>query len=122
MLQLYISHTNILHCCYLNCDNIFGYNNLDDLVSLIKKIEMAKNIERLDELTSFGLIYDEKLVCQYIHREINRGIFYGDNPFGATTSMLTVQILLMFILTRITHFLLSPCHQTYLVSQIVVSN
>jgi hypothetical protein len=82
---------------------------------------MGGRSERLDQLISKGIINDEKLVCQYVTRQTNKGVWYGDNPLHDTSSILALQIILMFLLSRITHFLLSPCHQTLLISQIVVS-
>jgi len=80
----------------------------------------AKN-ERLDQLTSHGMIDNEKLVCQYMTTDTYKGVFYGQNPLKETKPILAFQIILMFALSRITHFLLSPCHQTLIVAQIVVS-
>ncbi|XP_057450797.1 cation/H(+) antiporter 14-like isoform X1 [Lotus japonicus] len=75
--------------------------------------------ERLDELSSYGEIGDERLVCRYIEKHSTKGIFLGDNPLHHATSMIIIQIILIFIVGRITHFLLKPCHQTQLTSQIV---
>jgi len=80
----------------------------------------AKN-ERLDQLTSYGMIDNEKLVCQYMKTDTHKGVFFGENPLKETKSVLAIQIILMFVLSRITHFLLSPCHQTLLIAEIVVS-
>lgn len=74
----------------------------------------------LDPLTSSGMIGDEKLVCQYIENAENKGVWRGDNPLHHNISVLLVQIVLIFIVSRITHFLLRPFHQTLLAAQIVV--
>ncbi|KAL5077136.1 hypothetical protein RYX36_016120 [Vicia faba] len=74
---------------------------------------------RLDQLTSYGMINNKKVACQYFAREGNKGLWYGDNPLNATTSVLVVQIIVMFSLSRLTHFLLSPFHQTLLIAQIM---
>ncbi|AES69533.1 cation/H(+) symporter 13 [Medicago truncatula] len=78
----------------------------------------AKN-ERIDQWTSHGIIDNEKLVCQYMTTDTHKGVFYGENPLKETKSILAFQIIVMFALSRITHFLLSPCHQTLIVAQIV---
>ncbi|XP_058783729.1 cation/H(+) antiporter 14-like [Vicia villosa] len=81
-------------------------------------MEEAKN-KRLDQLTSYGMIDNTKLACQYIALDANKGVWYGDNPLNATTSVLVVQLIIMFCLSRFTHFLLSPFHQTLLIAQIM---
>ncbi|KAJ1381267.1 Sodium/solute symporter superfamily, partial [Sesbania bispinosa] len=86
-------------------------------LTLIKSVEMDD--EKLDDLSSTGMIGNEKLVCQYIEKHATRGIWLGDNPLHHTTSVLIVQITLIFIISRTTHLLLRPCHQTLLISQIV---
>ncbi|KAI5408490.1 cation/H(+) antiporter 14 [Lathyrus oleraceus] len=75
--------------------------------------------KRLDQLTSYGMINNKKLACQYIANTANKGVWYGDNPLHATTSILVFQIILMFFVSRLTHFLLSPFHQTLLIAQIL---
>lgn len=77
--------------------------------------------KRLDQLTSYGMINNKKLACQYIANTPNKGVWYGDNPLHATTSILVFQIILMFFVSRLTHFLLSPFHQTLLIAQILVT-
>ncbi|CAK8566022.1 unnamed protein product [Lathyrus sativus] len=75
--------------------------------------------KRLDQLTSYGMIDNKRLACQYIARDTNKGVWYGDNPLHGTTSVLIFQIILMFSISRLTHFLLSPFHQTLLIAQIM---
>ncbi|XP_027337485.1 cation/H(+) antiporter 14-like [Abrus precatorius] len=66
-----------------------------------------------------GMIGNDKLICQYVRKVTKRGIWLGDNPFNHITSIITVQIVFMFIIGRISYFLLKPCHQTLLIAQIV---
>lgn len=82
-------------------------------------MEEAEN-KRLDQLTSYGMIDNTKLACEYIAIDANKGVWYGDNPLNGTTSVLVVQLIIMFSLSRLTHFLLSPFHQTLLIAQIMV--
>ncbi|XP_057431094.1 cation/H(+) antiporter 14-like [Lotus japonicus] len=76
--------------------------------------------EKLDQLSSYGNIGMEPIVCQYIDRSRStNGIFLGDNPLHNPTSILVIQIILIFIVGKITHLLLRPLHPIQLVSQIV---
>lgn len=77
--------------------------------------------QRVDQLSSSGMIGDDKLVCQYVMKQAYGSVWLGDNPLQNPTSILFLQIILMFVAGRITYFLLRPCHQTFLVAQIVVS-
>lgn len=79
------------------------------------------DIERTDQLSSYGMIGDEKFVCQYVLKHTSKGIWFGDNPLYQDTSVLFIQIIVMYIVGRIIYLLLRPCHQTFLISQIVVS-
>ncbi|KAK7387274.1 hypothetical protein VNO78_27945 [Psophocarpus tetragonolobus] len=72
-----------------------------------------------DRLSSFGMIGNEELVCQYVIRNINRGVWFGHNPLNYNTTILFFQIIIMYIAGRVTYFLLRPLHQTFPVSQIV---
>ncbi|KAH1153372.1 hypothetical protein AAZX31_18G056200 [Glycine max] len=77
------------------------------------------DIERTDQLSSYGMIGDEKFVCQYVLKHTSKGIWFGDNPLYQDTSVLFIQIIVMYIVGRIIYLLLRPCHQTFLISQIV---
>ncbi|CAJ1960500.1 unnamed protein product [Sphenostylis stenocarpa] len=73
-----------------------------------------------DETSSSGMIGEEKIVCQYVVKHAQKGIWFGDNPLQHDTSVLVLQIIVMYVAGRITYLLLRPCHQTFLVSQIVM--
>ncbi|TKY47213.1 Cation/H(+) antiporter 14 [Spatholobus suberectus] len=72
-----------------------------------------------DQLSSYGMIGNEKLVCQYVIKHITKGVWFGENPLHHATSILFIQIILMYVVGRITYLLLRPCHQTFLIAQIV---
>jgi len=74
-----------------------------------------------NELISSGMIGNDKLVCQYAIKHTTKGVWYGDNPFHHGTPIILIQIVLMWAAGRITYFLLRPCHQTLIISQILVS-
>jgi len=71
--------------------------------------------------SSSGMIGNDKLLCQYAVKHPGSGVWYGDNPFHHSTSTILMQIIIMYVAGRITYFLLRPCHQTLIISQIVVS-
>ncbi|RDX59862.1 Cation/H(+) antiporter 14, partial [Mucuna pruriens] len=75
--------------------------------------------DRTYQMSSSGMIGSEKLVCQYVIQHTNRGIWSGDNPLHHATTILFFQISLMFVVGRIIYLLLRPCHQTFLIAQIV---
>ena len=70
--------------------------------------------EMLVQFSSYGMIGNEKIVCQYLGG-------HKINPLHHATSLLITQIILMFAVGRITHLLLRPCNQTLLIAQIMVS-
>ncbi|ESW18833.1 hypothetical protein PHAVU_006G074300 [Phaseolus vulgaris] len=72
-----------------------------------------------NELISSGMIGNDKLVCQYAIKHTTKGVWYGDNPFHHGTPIILIQIVLMWAAGRITYFLLRPCHQTLIISQIL---
>lgn len=90
-----------------------------EVLTFLKSTKM--DIERKDQLSSYGMIGNEKFVCQYVLKHTSRGVWYGDNPLHHDTSVLFIEIIVMYIVGRITYLLLRPCHQTFLISQIVVS-
>ena len=98
---------------------IMGLGHCFGALTFLKFIEM--DIERTDQLSSYGMIGDEKFVCQYVLKHTSKGIWFGDNPLYQDTSVLFIQIIVMYIVGRIIYLLLRPCHQTFLISQIVVS-
>ncbi|KAK7305482.1 hypothetical protein VNO77_43388 [Canavalia gladiata] len=74
----------------------------------------------LNELSSSGMIGKEEFVCQYVEDTHHFTTFWeGKNLLHHMTAVLTFQIILMFTVSRITHLLLKPCHQTFLIAQIV---
>ncbi|XP_057431658.1 cation/H(+) antiporter 14-like [Lotus japonicus] len=76
-------------------------------------------LETLNQLSSYGNIGQELLVCQYIEKHATKGIYLGDNPLHHTTAILIIQIIFIFVVGKITHLLLKPFHQTQLISQVV---
>lgn len=71
--------------------------------------------------SSIGMIGNDILVCQCDVKPMVRGVWFGDNPLHHATSILLFQIIIMYVAGRITYFLLRPCHQTLIISQLVVS-
>ncbi|KAI4315964.1 hypothetical protein L6164_023987 [Bauhinia variegata] len=75
-------------------------------------------MENID-YSSHGLIGKDKLVCQAVYKVSSEGLWNLHNPLKISTSLLIFQIIVIFIVSRITYFLLRPFHQTMLTSQIV---
>ncbi|XP_057431328.1 cation/H(+) antiporter 14-like [Lotus japonicus] len=75
--------------------------------------------EMINQLSFYGNIGIDQLVCQYIEKHGSRGIYLGDNPLHHPTTMLMTQIILIFTVGRIGHLLMKPCHQIQFISQIV---
>jgi len=77
--------------------------------------------ETSHRLSSSGMIGNDYLVCHHAMKSFVRGFWLGDNPLHHATSILLLQIIIMYIVGRSTYFLLRPFHQTLIISQIVVS-
>lgn len=119
-----LPHTHILWSLFALFLSFIGHIFLYPFgeLSFIKSSEMADEIEyeRLDELSSYGKIGDDRLVCRYIEKHASKGIFRGDNPLHHDTSMLIIEIILIFIVGRMIQLLLKSCHQTQFISHVVV--
>lgn len=64
---------------------------------------------------------DNGYICHTLDGSGSRGLFYGDDPLRFTLPGLLLQISLISMFTRATHFLLKPFGQPSIVSQILVS-
>ncbi|KAI4305376.1 hypothetical protein L6164_028746 [Bauhinia variegata] len=69
--------------------------------------------------SSRGLVGDTLLICEYAEETTHGSILSGDDPLTCVTAALLFQIFIIFSVTRITHFLLSPLRQTTIISHIV---
>ncbi|KAK7289903.1 hypothetical protein RIF29_03930 [Crotalaria pallida] len=75
--------------------------------------------ENVEDLSSTGMIGNEHIVCQYVEKHQSRGVWFGDNPFHHSTSILSAEIIIVFFVGRLVHLLLRPFHQTTIVAQIL---
>ncbi|CAO2840060.1 unnamed protein product [Amaranthus hypochondriacus] len=62
---------------------------------------------------------DNGYICHTLDGSGSRGLFYGDDPLRFTLPGLLLQISLISVFTRATHFLLKPFGQPSIVSQIL---
>lgn len=86
-------------------------------LTYLKSVEMDH--ENLEELSSSGKIGSEDFVCQYVERHKSRGFWLGDNPFHHTTNVVMFEVIVVFVVGKLIHAMLRPCHQTNIISQIV---
>ncbi|GAB4855330.1 hypothetical protein Ancab_023951 [Ancistrocladus abbreviatus] len=69
---------------------------------------------------SRGLVRREKMVCHYkwvVNK--TKGYFHGEDPFDFLTSTLLAQLILIFLVSRSTYFLLRHLQQNLLTAQII---
>ncbi|OIV95188.1 hypothetical protein TanjilG_21578 [Lupinus angustifolius] len=75
--------------------------------------------EKLDDLSSTGYINGEKMLCQFVERHKSRGIWLGDNPLHHTSCVIAFEIIIVYVVGRLVHLILRPCHQSTVIAQIV---
>ncbi|CAL0334961.1 unnamed protein product [Lupinus luteus] len=75
--------------------------------------------ENLVDLSSSGSIANESVVCQYIENHKSSGIWHGDSPFHHTKSVIAFEIIIVYVVGRLVHFMLRPLHQTTVIAQIM---
>ena len=71
--------------------------------------------------SSYGFVGDEAIVCEHVNKPRGRGIWMGNDALNNTTSLMVLQIVLIFFVTRTTQFILTPLRQTSIIPQILVS-
>lgn len=62
-----------------------------------------------------------RVICEKIHSPHPLGIFYGENPFDYSFSLILFEIILIISISRIIRILLKPLRQPRIISDILVS-
>ncbi|KAK9727329.1 hypothetical protein RND81_05G274000 [Saponaria officinalis] len=72
-----------------------------------------------EEWWTSGMVFNDRLVCQFHKSGFTNGIFYGENSFYNPTSIVLFEMFFIFVFSRTIYFLFQPMRQSMIVAQIV---
>ncbi|GMH08442.1 hypothetical protein Nepgr_010282 [Nepenthes gracilis] len=66
-----------------------------------------------------GHVQENYMVCQSARMSASASIWYGGNPLNSPTSLIWIELILIFVMTRLIHFCLQPIRQSTVIAHVI---